>query len=347
MRKAIYNSILAAALVALVLTSCTDEADVLDNTPIKNKKTLTQPTIERPYPGYEETDMSSADVIQLVSDFNNAMSGESEATTMDITNALLAMETFFNYGVVAKQEIVDTTSYYTGSNFQFEVNLDAQGNIDGAELVDAYTTFLNNFLQQMNGKYLQLSDLFVKAVGNGKVMFALEIPTFTVYDRIIWEPHKCKILNSSVGPFDIPDGSSINLTNLLNQYGNDFDLEKLSELCSTYEIGFIYGIQPQLYAKEGNTLIYSLGGGVPLVYDKYDMFSIVSNAIQKSWGLYPTNDQNLNDDIKIVDLLISCHMSEIQGVSNVYAYVTKKRYGNYYFNPDWDILDNIMFTTIN
>ena len=163
---------------AVIIASCTDEADVLDNTPIKNKKTLTQPTIERPHPEYEEIDMSSEAVIQLVSDFNNAMIGEIEIPSMDIKNALLAMETFFNYGVVAKQEIEDTTAYYTGSNFQFEINIDDQGNINVDELVEVYKKMdpsdVGNILESM--------------MGNNKTVTKFEVdstPVFEISDSTI------------------------------------------------------------------------------------------------------------------------------------------------------------------
>ncbi|MBP1629946.1 MAG: hypothetical protein H6Q15_839 [Bacteroidetes bacterium] len=347
MYKNIYKSILAAALVALVITSCTDEADVLDNTPIKNKKTLTQPTIERPYPGYEESDMSSSEAIQLVSRFDKAMKGDTTISSIDITNAVSALETFFNYGVVAKQEIVDTTTYYTGSTFQFEVNIDGQGNINGAELVDAYTTFLNNFLQQMNGKYLQFSDLFVKAVGNGKVMFGLEIPTFTVYDRIVWEPHKCKVLNSPDGPFDIPLGATINWTYQYNTYGTYVDQARLSELCSTYEDGFMCNIETQLYGYFDTYKFAQSALGDPFIVTRDDMIDYyLPNAIIKSWELNPSNPYNSNNNIKIVDLLFSNLFFKIGDALNAYSYVTKKRHGIYVDNPYWLSLDNILFVGI-
>ncbi|MFV0500010.1 MAG: hypothetical protein ACK5MH_00270 [Bacteroidales bacterium] len=350
MNKIINKLFLATALVALLLTSCTDEADVLDNKPIKNKKTLTQPTVERPYPGLEESGLSSEQAIELVSIFDKAMKGDTIISSIDIKRAVSAMETYFNYGVVAKQEIVDTTTYYTGSNFQFEVNIDAQENINGAELVDAYTVFLNNFLQQMNGKYLQFSDLFVKAVGNGKVMFALEIPSFTEYDRILWEPHKCKILNSPDGPFDIPYGATIDWTSTYNLYGTVADQERLSELCSIYETGFMYDIQTKKYSVSQSTpSFYGAGSPNPHIIDRDEMILyILPKAIIKAWGEAPANDQNYSNENKIVDLLITAYFKPVgNDYLNAHLYITKKRYGIYDNTPYWILLDDIRFVGIN
>lgn len=344
MFKYINKIVIATALVALLLTSCTDEADVLDNKPIINKKTLTQPTVERPYPGLEESGLSSQQAIELVSIFDKAMKGDTIISSIDIKRAVSAMETYFNYGVVAKQEIVDTTTYYTGSNFQFEVNIDAQENINGAELVDAYTVFLNNFLQQMNGKYLQFSDLFVKAVGNGKVMFALEIPSFTEYDRILWEPHKCKILNSPDGLFEISGYQTINLSNFFINTNSSY-FGRMSELCTKYVYGFTYEIQTRNLEQE-NIWLTGLAGPEPLFADYFDLENtILPSAIRKA------NNQFFGYDYIKTELLIrglktfiydSNDNNIINGI-NVGFYLAKVKAGLYDFTPNWLILDNIIF----
>lgn len=336
-----FKSFIAAALVALVLTSCTDEADVLDNTPIMNKKSFTS-LITRPYPEYEDIDVTAEEAINLVSNFDEAMKGETELESINIPEAVLAMETYFNYGVVAKQEITDTTSYYNFQIFQFEVQLDAQGNINGAELVTAYTNFLNNLLGQMNGKYLQFSDLFVKAKGDNSIIFALELPKFDEYDVIVKEPHKCKTLNSPDGPFDIPNGAHLDWTNYRSYDYDDIDY-RASELCSTYEVGFIYKIfTDEQICFWANPLIIDDVRINPFLVEKSEMEGwLLPGLINQAHGYRP----NTTSTFKIMELLCGVNKKRVDNGTRTQAKSGVKQITTafYDYTPNWLVIDNIIF----
>lgn len=330
---------------AVILASCTDEKDLLDNKPIKNNKSFTS-LITRPYPEYEEIDFSAEEVINLVSIFDEAMKGEMELTSININEAVLAMETYFNYGVVAKQAIEDTTSYYNFTIFQFEVSLDSLGNINGEELINSYTIFLNNLLEQMNGKYLQFSDLFVKSKDEESIMFALELPRFDEYDAILWDPHKCKTLNSPDGPFDIPDGAHLDWTNYRSYNYTEIDY-RASELCSTYEYGFIYCIftnEPITWTHK--PFIIEGTRQNPFLVEKNEIEGVLlPGLINQAHGYRP----NTTSTFKIMELLVGVQKNIINLGTHTYAGsgVADLTTAFYDYTPNWLILDNIKFTGIN
>lgn len=57
---------------AVIIASCTDEKDLLDNKPIKNKKTLEE-EIYRTYSKYEDVDYTESQVQTMMRDFDLAI----------------------------------------------------------------------------------------------------------------------------------------------------------------------------------------------------------------------------------------------------------------------------------
>ncbi|MFA5541537.1 MAG: hypothetical protein WC984_07680 [Bacteroidales bacterium] len=179
MNKIINKLFLATVLVALVLTSCTDEADILDNKPIKNKKTGEE-IIRRPYYEYEQNDYTEEEVITLISDFSTLIKdAQSSVSYFDIPQAVLAMETYFNYAIVDKQTEFDASISYEKQFFSFTVSVDQEIRVDLLELREAYIEFIENILSDMEDRYLQFSDLYVLEIDELSVTFALEMAPYS------------------------------------------------------------------------------------------------------------------------------------------------------------------------
>lgn len=234
---------LAAALVALVLTSCTDEADVLDNKPIKNKKT-TEENI-RPYPQYEENDFSESDVIDIVNDFDELIKDTNYLDSdFEITHALLAMETYFNYAIVDKQDDYNLELSYNKQTFSFTTPITEAGKINSDTLRQYYLRFVSFVLDSMNYKYLQFSDLYVSSSNDENITFSLDIgPYISNYYDI-----RCtKIIRPSGQDFTLPIGVYTDW-NLLN-YG-DYDY-----VISNYTRIRVEGVQYDIVTKGISDLI--------------------------------------------------------------------------------------------
>ena len=282
MNKIINKLFLATALVALVLTSCSDEADVLDNKPIKNKKTVEESL--RPYPEFEEISINAEDVISLLLDFNQAMNGEIEMSDMQIDTALLLMETYFNYGVVDKQSNYDLSSTYEETSFEFTLNLINENQLTGFELQEGFTEFLNNVKSDMSGKYLKFSDLYVSEYDGASITFKLIIPPYTQEEYDMWPSGVpvVRVLKTNEDPLNIPSYYTIDWMEIFNNewYARDY---KSANLCLKTEPGFYYSVKQEfnIIFHEVSTQCKDGNGNIILdayVLENYSIPNLISFA---------------------------------------------------------------------
>lgn len=234
--KNIFKTYLATALVALALTSCTDEADVLDNKPIKNKKTGEENL--RPYLEFEEINIEAENVISLLSDFNKAMKDEISMPNMQIDTALLLMETYFNYGIVDKQSEYDLADTYDETSFDLTLNLQNEIELNGSYLKEQFTNFLDSVKSSMSGKYLKFSDIYVSDYDGISITFTLVIPPYTQDEYEMW-PYGVpvvRVLKTPLDPINIP--SYYNIIWMGPGEPTIYRDYRLANLCLKTEAGF-------------------------------------------------------------------------------------------------------------
>lgn len=313
MKHIFYKTILATALVALVLTSCTDEADVLDNKPIKNKKTVEESL--RPYPEFEEISINAEDVISLLLDFNQAMNGEIEMSDMQIDTALLLMETYFNYGVVDKQSNYDLSSTYEETSFEFTLNLINENQLTGFELQEGFTEFLNNVKSDMSGKYLKFSDLYVSEYDGVSITFKLVIPPYTQDEYEMWPSGVpvVRVLKTTNDPLNIPSYYTIDWMEIFNnsKYARDY---KSANLCLKTEAGFYYSVRQDYYNDSGDihNQCVDENGQIILTHNILERYAIpdLINTANSYLTLIPTGNQ-------IVGLYVEVEYRAAQSIENI------------------------------
>ena len=325
MNKIINKLFLATALVALVLTSCTDEADVLDNKPIKNKKTVEESL--RPYPEFEEISINAEDVISLLLDFNKAMNGEIEMSDMQIDTALLLMETYFNYGVVDKQSNYDLSSTYEETSFEFTLNLINENQLTGLELQDGFTEFLNNVKSDMSGKYLKFSDLYVSEYDGASITFKLIIPPYTQEEYEMWPSgvSVVRVMMQSHDEIYVPDYLTIDWKNTLGNQFYAYD-KVLANLFLTYRAGLYYSIRSSMPT---NQFIYSKiidsNGDIILTADILRN-EVLPNGIDVANQIQlPQDNAIVGVDVELEKLILTGLKSPIYGAS---AYFVGYEYCN-------------------
>ena len=316
MKHIFYKTILAIALVALVLTSCTDEADVLDNKPIKNKKTVEESL--RPYPEFEKISINAEDVISLLLDFNQAMNGEIEMSDMQIDTALLLMETYFNYGVVDKQSNYDLSSTYEETSFEFTLNLINENQLTGFELQEGFTEFLNNVKSDMSGKYLKFSDLYVSEYDGASITFKLIIPPYTQEEYEMWPSGVpvVRVLKTNEDPLNIPSYYTIDWMEIFNNewYARDY---KSANLCLKTEAGFYYSIKQDYnhYSGDLHNQCIDENRNIILTHDKLATYAIPQLINQSNLYLtfIPTGKQ-------IVGLYVEVEYRTALGIKSINAW---------------------------
>lgn len=165
------NNIIAIAIIAIFAVACTDENDYGSNQ--INKKTLVQDG--GIYSSYEDKIFTDDQLSALLSKFNNALNDKDVIMpNYDISTALINMEFHFNYGVVVKMPFNKDAIPYDKLNFSFSVPIE-NNIINGTALKNAYISFVNGIVNQMEGKNLEISDLYVKDVSSTSVTFELEM----------------------------------------------------------------------------------------------------------------------------------------------------------------------------
>ncbi|MDD2489617.1 MAG: hypothetical protein PHD62_09145, partial [Bacteroidales bacterium] len=158
---------------AVIIASCTDEKDFIDNKPSKANKNLEEELIRRPYYQYEQYDISPEELYDDLVEFADAINGAREMPTLNINQALLLMETFFNYAIVDKQEIYDTSISYENTVFTFTVDLGEEDMIENPnQLRQNFQAFIEDVRAEMGNKYMQFSDLYVLEKDYNFITFA-------------------------------------------------------------------------------------------------------------------------------------------------------------------------------
>jgi len=168
--------ILAIAILAIFSVGCTDENEMENNkTNSINLKSGINEYDSRDHT--YEIDYSDEEVFVIMEKFDKMMRGEAQVNDYSIQEAIFAMEFYYNYAVVDKQIEFDTTNY-EATTFTFSVGLNENGNIDGNELREQFTLFLNNVISSMGNKYLQYSDLYLYDKTNSQITFGLEMASY-------------------------------------------------------------------------------------------------------------------------------------------------------------------------
>jgi len=168
------KQILAIAILGIFAVACTDENDLENNTTNHiNKKTLEQDYGK--YAFYEDKTFTDDQLSKMLYEFNNAVNNKD--VTMpdyDISTALINMEFHFNYGVVVKMPFNKKAQPYDKLTFSFSVPIE-DNIINGTNLKNAYINFVNNVVEEMNGRNMELSYLYVKDVSSTLVTFGLDM----------------------------------------------------------------------------------------------------------------------------------------------------------------------------
>ena len=167
--------ILSIAILVVFAIGCTNEDDFDSKNSKTNDKSLPKSDYSplSPYPEYEQINITDQQAMNLLVDFNMAMNNEVEMPDMEVNEALLAMEMYFNYAIVDKQVDYKENEPYEGQEFEFTVNLD--GTIVGTTLKAQYRAFLIEIKDAMANKFLRFSDMFVSAKTSSSITFKIII----------------------------------------------------------------------------------------------------------------------------------------------------------------------------
>lgn len=176
------TNILAIAILVIFAVACTDEND-LENSKT-NHVNLKTTSVIRPYASYEDVNFTDDEVQSMLDDFNSAINDDKIMPDLDIKTALFDMETHFNYGVVAKLPYDENAKTYETQTFLFTVPIESDY-IDGNTLKNAYQTFVNSIISQMQGMNLDLSDMYVKEISSTSVTFGLDMEP--LHAKVPWD----------------------------------------------------------------------------------------------------------------------------------------------------------------
>ncbi len=167
------KKIICIALLAIFAVACTDEN--IENSAIEKKSTQIEYLKEDSRDHTYEIDYSAEDALTIMTDFNNLMKGNNiSLNEYTIEKAVFAMEFYYNYAIVDKQNEYDDSDYEERT-FKFTIELNENGNIDLLSLKDKYTLFLNDILSYVNNSYLRYSDLYVLEKNDINITFALDV----------------------------------------------------------------------------------------------------------------------------------------------------------------------------
>jgi hypothetical protein len=174
------NKLLAILLLVIFIVACTNEEEFTDSKNIKvNNKNLDKSDFSpiSPFPEYEQIDITGEQAKVLLINFNKAMNNQMSMPNMEIKQALLAMEMYFNYAIVDKNKNYDITASYQEQSFEFTVNVD-DNTISGEELKTNFRQFLIGIKDAMSNKFMKFSDLFVSSKTGSIITFKIIIPPY-------------------------------------------------------------------------------------------------------------------------------------------------------------------------
>ncbi|MPL66609.1 hypothetical protein SDC9_12296 [bioreactor metagenome] len=310
------------ALLAIFAVACTNEEDFTDskNSKVNNKNLDKSDFLPiSPFPEYEKIDITEQQAQDLLVDFNKAMNNEISMPDMEIKQALLAMEMYFNYAIVDKNTDYDVTASYEEKSFEFTVNVD-DAEIYGDELKTKYRQFLIGIKNEMSNKFMKFSDLFVSSKTDNTITFKIIIPPHLPFapeaDMLAIGMHSCSVVRE-VG--DIPNvanfihidiGDYVNNGQPITPDAYSYSLPQLRSLCLKPLFGFVYGITS--FASS-----YFIGG------EYYTLFSLTyPHFISEPYPYFNNEDfenilipatlnradiirQSLNDGLKLLDININ------------------------------------------
>ena len=243
--------ILSIAILVIFAIGCTNEDDFDSKNSKTNDKSLPKSDYSplSPYPEYEQINITAQKAMNLLVDFNKAMNNEVEMPDMEVNEALLAMEMYFNYAIVDKQLNSNQNKPYEGQEFEFTVNIDDK--IVGTELKTQYTDFLIEIKDAMANKFLRFSDMFVSAKTGSTITFKIIIPPFLDcapdYNVAMISMPSCPIVREVGEMPAIPEDVHIDFADYVIN-GNliincmSYPLPQLHSLCLKPLEGFVYGI---------------------------------------------------------------------------------------------------------
>ncbi len=175
------KKIIFIALLAISAVACTNEDDFVESKDNKmtNKSDINELNYSpiSPFPEYEQIDITGEQAKVLLVNFNKAMNNQMSMPNMEIKQALLAMEMYFNYAIVDKNKNYDITASYKEKTFEFTVNVN-DSIISGGELKTKYRQFLIGIKNEMSNKYMKFSDIFVSSKTGSTITFKIIIPPY-------------------------------------------------------------------------------------------------------------------------------------------------------------------------
>ena len=157
---------------AVIFASCNeDEDDIRSSERLRQK---TEMTARGDYSAFERNNYSAEEIFKKTAEFSQALKN-GNVQDMSVKDAVVTMETFWNYGVVAKQK-TEKSGHYDAKDFQFTVPLQNDGNtINGKELEGSFKNFVSEVTSKMNGLYLNAGDISVINYDGNNVTFNLKI----------------------------------------------------------------------------------------------------------------------------------------------------------------------------
>lgn len=159
---------------AVIISSCTDEKDFIDNKPSKVNKNMEE-GILREFAEYEEVSFDEQQIEEMLTQFNEAINNYNVSMPdMNLKKSLFVMETFFNNAIVTKQTEIANEEIYTTKEFEFTLPIESDI-INGDILRDGFRDFVDTILTQMEGYNLNISDIYVKNISGAYVTFTLEM----------------------------------------------------------------------------------------------------------------------------------------------------------------------------
>ena len=190
---------------AVIIASCTDEKDFIDNKPSKNNKNMEEGMQEREYKQYEQIDYGD-DLVEMLNNFDAILNQETyNRETYSISEALVTMETYFNYAIVDKQTEYDENISYEKQSISFTAPLLNEDTINLLSLRDIYLDFISNVLTSMGDKYLQFSDIYVSEIDESYITFTLEMAPFN--PNIGFTHPRAKIVRPIEEDIHLPQGA--------------------------------------------------------------------------------------------------------------------------------------------
>ena len=219
-RQKIATLCLSLSAVAAVVgfSSCNNEDEVLKKNGLKTE-------LETSYSRFEQNDYSVQQVLEKTADFCDEFR-DRNMQDISIADAVVSIETLWNYGVVTKQSTQEGEEY-RDRDFSFTTPLTEDGDVDGESLQGTLSEFLSNVLTAMSGNYLNMGDVSVLSINENSVSFNLKILAYHG-DPVLWKWHNrfyAKVVKEYGDTISVPSTYTINP----NDYTSETQIEGLAK----------------------------------------------------------------------------------------------------------------------